>query len=94
LVDRVIAMRGRPLVSRLAVLALASLPALALAQQPNTLQPPPRVAPIAPSAPPSLPRGVDTSRDNSLQTLNASSMRRAGVLAPTRCAARSIDRTG
>jgi len=75
-------MRGRPLVSRLAVLALASLPALALAQQPNTLQPPPRVAPIAPSAPPSLPRGVDTSRDNSLQTLNRqldASSRRVGA---------------
>jgi len=56
---------------RVLALALALQPALALAQQPsNTLQPPPRVAPIAPSSPPPLPRGVDTSRDNSLQTLN------------------------
>jgi|GEM_PF-2040181 len=64
-------------------LALALLPALAFAQQlPNTLQPPPRVAPIAPSSPPPLPRGVDTSRDNSLQTLNRqldASSRRVGI---------------
>ncbi|MDR0182784.1 hypothetical protein [Lysobacter arvi] len=51
-------------------LTLALQPALAFAQQPNTLQPPPRVAPIAPASQPALPRGVDTSRDNSLQTLN------------------------
>jgi hypothetical protein len=66
-----------------ATLALALLPALAFAQQPpNTLQPPPRVAPIAPSAPPPLPRGVDTSRDNTLQTLNRqldASSRRVGA---------------
>ncbi|MFE0499951.1 hypothetical protein ACFW0P_04120 [Lysobacter soli] len=51
-------------------LALALEPAMAFAQQPNTLAPPPRVAPISPASQPSLPRGVDTSRDNSLQTLN------------------------
>jgi hypothetical protein len=51
-------------------LALGSAPA-AFAQQANTLQPPPRVAPISPSAPPLLPVGVDTSRDSgSLNKLN------------------------
>ena len=51
-------------------LALGSAPA-AFAQQSNTLQPPPRVAPISPSAPPPLPTGVDTSRDSgSLNKLN------------------------
>ncbi|BDU15837.1 hypothetical protein LA521A_10380 [Lysobacter auxotrophicus] len=56
--------------TRFIALALALQPALAFAQLPNTLQPPPRVAPISPSTQPTLPRGVDTSRDNSLQTLN------------------------
>ena len=76
-------MRAGPSMRQLAALALALLPALAFAQQlPNTLQPPPRVAPIAPNSPPPLPRGVDTSRDNSLQTLNRqidASSRRVGV---------------
>ncbi|WP_342317122.1 hypothetical protein [Lysobacter sp. FW306-1B-D06B] len=53
------------------VIALAfGLAPVAFAQQANTLQPP-RVAPISPATPPSLPVGVDTSRDNaSLNRLN------------------------
>lgn len=51
-------------------LALAVVPALAQPPPVNTLQPPPRMAPISPSSQPRLPRGVDSSRDTSLQTLN------------------------